>query len=360
MSSDLPSRKILKGRALRRCGTVSRRARVASVVTLVALLASRAHADDIASFYKGKQIIVAIGASPGGGYDLYGRLLSRFFGRYVPGHPTVVPENMPGAGGMHVANYVYGGAPKDGTAIGTFSRTLLTLPLFTSDSVFDPTKFGWLGSVSSDISLCITGKNSPVKQWNDILSQTAVMGGLSPGSDADIYALLYKNLFDAKIKLVSGYPGTTQILLAMERGEVDGLCGYSLSTATSTHPEWFSNRSVNFLLQAGLKKSSALPDVPMALDLTDDPVKEQILRVHLSAQAIAHPFAAPPGIPEDRKAALVNAFNETMKDPDYLEAAKQARIEVDPMTGDEINVLLGQIYATPKDILAKAAQAIAQ
>jgi tripartite-type tricarboxylate transporter receptor subunit TctC len=339
---------------------VSSAYKITSLLSLLGILGHPACADDVTDFYRGKQIGIAIGASPGGGYDLHARLLSRFFGRHVPGDPVVVPRNMPGAGGFRAANYVYGAAPKDGTVIGTFSRTLLTLPLFSSGTVFDATKFTWLGSVSDDTSLCFTRKDSPVKQWNDILSKGVSMGGLSPGSDADIYARLYKNLLGAQIKIISGYPGTNEILLAMDRGEVDGTCGYSLSTLITTRPEWVSSGSVNFLLQAGLKRARALPNVPMALELTDDPVKKQILNVHLAAQAIARPFAAPPGIPADRKAALVRAFNETMKDPDYLQAAAQMKLEVDPMTADEIGRLLGQIYATPKDVLTKAAQAIAE
>jgi tripartite-type tricarboxylate transporter receptor subunit TctC len=321
-------------------------------------LAQPARADGVENFYKGRTLTVAIGHSVGGGYDLYARLLSRFLGRHIPGQPTVVPQNMPGAGGLRVANYLYTVAPKDGSVIGIFSRSIPTLPLLSPPTTFDGTRFTWLGSVSSDTSLCLTSSRSPVKTWRDMLTKPLVMGGQSPGTDSDIYARLYKNVLGARIKLVSGYPGTNDITLAMERGEVDGICGLSWGTIKIAHPEWMRDKTVNFLLQAGLKKDSELPDVPLALDLIDDPEKKQVLYLHFAPQGMGRPFAAPPNIPEDRKAALIKAFDNTMKDPELLAEAAKEKMDINPMKGDEIDALLKQLYATPADVVAKAAKAI--
>src|SRR5713101_4482214 len=164
------------------------------------------HADGVEDFYMRRTLTVVIGYSAGGGYDLYARLLSRFLGKHIPGQPGVVPQNMPGAGGLRVTNYLYTVAPKDGSVIGTFSRSIPTLPLLSPPATFDGTKFTWLGSMSSDTSLCLTSSKSPVKTWRDMLTKPLVMGGQSPGADSDIYARLYKNVLGARIKLVSGYP----------------------------------------------------------------------------------------------------------------------------------------------------------
>jgi tripartite-type tricarboxylate transporter receptor subunit TctC len=321
--------------------------------------AAPAHADAVEEFYKNKTITMAIAYSVGGGYDLYARLLARFMHKHIPGQPNIVPQNMTGAGGLRVTNFLYSAAPKDGTAIGTFSRSLPTLPLFVPTSNFDGRKFTWLGSIASDTSLCLTGGKTAIKTWQDMLTKPVVMGGQSIGSDSDIYARLYRNVFGAQIKLVSGYPGTTDITLAMDRGEVDGICGLSWGTIKVAHATRIKEHSINLLLQAGLKKDPELPDVPLVSDLTDDLEKKQMLYLHVAPQGMGRPFAAPPDIPADRKAALINAFDATMKDPEFLAAAAKEGLDVSPMTGSEIDELLKQLYAMPPDIIAKAAKAIA-
>jgi tripartite-type tricarboxylate transporter receptor subunit TctC len=223
---------------------------------------------------------------------------------------------------------------------------------------FDGRKFGWIGSMSSDTSMCLTGSKSPIKTWHDMLTMPVVMGGQFAAADSDIYARLYDNVLGAKIKLVSGYPGTNDITLAMERGEVDGICGLSWGTIKVAHPEWVNGKTVNFLLQAALQKDPELTDVPLALDVIDDPEKKQILYLHFAPQAIGRPFAAPPGIPADRLAALVTAFDATMKDPELLAEAANEKMDIKPMSGHEVDGLLAKLYALPPSVLAKAAQAI--
>jgi tripartite-type tricarboxylate transporter receptor subunit TctC len=327
----------------------------ASLLVLGLALAEPSRADE---FYAGRTLTVLVGHSVGGGYDLYARMLGRFLGKHIPGQPMIVVQNMPGAGGLRLATYLYSAAPKDGSVIGTFSRSIPTLPLLAPPAAFDGTKFTWIGSMSSDTSLCLTGPRSPVKTWRDMLTKPSVMGGQSPGTDADIYARLYKNVLGAQIKLVSGYPGTNDITLAMERGEVDGICGLSWGTIKIAHPEWVRNRSVNFLLQAGLNKDPELPDVPLALDVIEDPEKRQVLFLHFAPQAMGRPFAAPPNIPAERKVTLLQAFDEMMRDPELLAEAAREQMDVNLMTGGEIDELLKQLYATPADIVAIAAKAI--
>ena len=317
-----------------------------------------AHAQSAEEFYKGKTINVVIGFSVGGGYDLYARHLARHIGKHIPGNPTVVPQNMPGAGSLKAANYLFTAAPKDGTTIGTFARTTGINPLLDSGATFDSRQFGWLGSVTDDVSLCVSWNATPIKTWQDFISKPSTMGGQGPSSEPDMFARLFKNVFGAPIKLVAGYPGTNEIALAMERGEVDGLCGISWSTVKSRHAQWLKEKKIDLLVQASFKKVPELNDVPLAMDETKDKEKLQILKLILAAQQMARPFAAPPGIPPERKAILVKAFDETMKDPDYLADAKKLDLDVNPVSGKELDELLAELYATPKDVVKRAGEAI--
>jgi tripartite-type tricarboxylate transporter receptor subunit TctC len=323
-----------------------------------ACIALPARAQSAEEFYKGKTINVMIGFSVGGGYDLYARHLAKYIGRHIPGNPTVVPQNMPGAGSLKAANYLFTAAPKDGTCIGTFARTTGINPLLESGATFDSRQFGWLGSVTDDVSLCVSWSATPIKTWQDFISKPSTMGGQGPSSEPDMFARLFKNVFGAPIKLVPGYPGTNEITLAMERGEVDGLCGISWSTVKTRHAQWLKEKKMNLLVQASFKKVPELKDVPLAMDETKDKEKLQILKLILAAQQMARPFAAPPGIPPERKAALVKAFDETMKDPDYLADAKRLDLDVNPVSGKELDELLAELYATPKDVVKRAGEAI--
>jgi tripartite-type tricarboxylate transporter receptor subunit TctC len=324
-----------------------------------ALLTSSAQAAGVEDFYRGKTVSLTIGYSVGGGYDAYGRLLARHLGKHIPGNPSVVPQNMTGAGSLKAANYLYSVAPKDGTVIGTFSRSQGIAPLLDK-AEFDSTKFTWLGSVTDEVSLCVTRHDAPVKTFSALQQTQATFGGEGAGSDPNIFALLYRNVFGAKIKIVTGYPGTNEIQLATERGEVDGLCGLSWSTLKGRYPHWLKDRKANILVQAGIKKQAELPDVPSASDLAKTPDQTQILNLVLIGQAMARPFAAPPGIPADRKAALIEAFERTTKDADFLAEAARLNFEVNPVPAAELDALLARAYATPKDVIAKAAKAMSE
>jgi tripartite-type tricarboxylate transporter receptor subunit TctC len=329
-----------------------------ALFALIAVVVSQpAQAQSVEEFYRGKSISLLIGFSVGGGYDLYARHLARHLGKHIPGNPTIVPQNMAGAGSLRAANFLYSAAPKDGTTIGTFARTTGINPLLESGATFDGTKFTWLGSVTDDVSTCVTWHTSPVKTFKDFLEKPVTLGGQGPSSEPDIFARLFKNVFGAPVKLVAGYPGTNEITLAMERGEVDGLCGLSWSTIKTRHAQSLRDKKINVLVQASFRRAPGL-DAPLVMEQTKDPEKLQILKLILAAQEMARPFAAPPDIPSDRKAALIAAFDATMKDPEYLAEAQKLNIDVNPVTAKALDDLLAELYATPKDVVQKASQAI--
>jgi tripartite-type tricarboxylate transporter receptor subunit TctC len=330
-----------------------------TIVAFAALLglAGLAIADSVEDFYKGRNVSLIIGYSVGGGYDAYARLLARYIGNHIPGVPSIVPQQMTGAGSLRAANFIYSVAAKDGSVFSTFSRSMGISPLIDK-AEFDSRKFTWLGSVTDDNTICVTWNSSPIKNWDDFLNKPSKFGGEGAGADPDIWTLLYKNVFGAKAQLVSGYPGTNDTVLAMERGEVDGLCGISWSTIKSRHAEWLTSHSVNIIVQAALKKEPEMAAVPLATDLVTNPEQLAIIKLLLTSQAMARPFAAPPEIPADRKAALIAAFDATMKDADFRAEAQKLDFEVRPVNAATIDALLMEVYATPKDVLDKAVKAI--
>jgi tripartite-type tricarboxylate transporter receptor subunit TctC len=327
------------------------------LVAAVAALASIARAEDAVDFYRGRSISMIIGYSVGGGYDAYARLLAHHIGRHIPGEPSIVPQQMTGAGSLRAANYLFSVAPKDGSVLGTFSRSMGIAPLL-GQAEFDSRKFAWLGSMTDDDTTCVTWNSSPIKNWSDFLSKPSKLGGLGADADPDIWALLYKNVFGAKVQLVSGYPGTNDVVLAMERGEVDGLCGLSWSTIKTRHAEWLTSHAVNIIVQAALKKEPEIAAVPLATDLVSGPEELQIIKLLLASQAMARPFAAPPELAADRKSALIAAFDATMRDADFLAEAQKLNFEIHPVSAATIDSLLAEVYATPKDVLSRAAKAI--
>ena len=327
------------------------------IVAALAALANVARADSVADFYKNRSVSMIIGYSVGGGYDAYALLLARYIGRHIPGEPSIVAQQMTGAGSLRAANYLFSVAPKDGSVLGTFSRSMGIAPLL-GQVEFDSRKFSWLGSMTDDDTTCVTWNSSPIKTWDDFLNKPSKLGGLGADADPDIWALLYKNVFGAKLQLVSGYPGTNDVVLAMERGEVDGLCGLSWSTIKTRHAEWLTSHAATIIVQAALKKEPQIAAVPLATDLVTKPEQLQIIRLLLASQAMARPFVAPPDIPADRKLALIAAFDATMRDADFLGEAQKLNFEIHPVSAPTIDGLLAEVYATPKDVLARAAKAI--
>ena len=327
-----------------------------ALAAAVVALASPARAQSAEEFYRGKSVTILVGFTAGGVYDLYARLLGRHIGRHIPGHPTIVVQNMPGAGSMKATQFVYGVAPKDGLTLATVSRGMVTEPLLNPASTgFDPTKLTWLGTVTSESSVCATWKTSPVKTWDDMFKREFSLGGSAVGADPDTFALILRNLFGAKVKLVTGYPGGNDINLAMERHEVDGRCGWSW-TSLKSQKNWLPQ--INVLVQFNLEKNADLPDVPMALERATNDEQRQVLRLLIAGQYVGRPFFTAPDIPADRKAALRAAFDATMKDPQFLADAAKLDLEISPIAAGPVDAFLADLYRTPKDVVAKAVTAI--
>ncbi len=325
---------------------------------VMAAVAAPAHADSVEDFYKGRTITVLIGYSPGGSYDAAGRVLARHMGRYIPGNPSLVPQNMPGAGTLNLVNYLYNVSPKDGTAFGIFARGMAMEPLIGgTNAKFDATKLTWIGSAANEISLCATYATSPVKNWNDALIKDFTVAGNGSGSDPDVFANVLRNAFGVKDRLISGYPGSAEISLAMERGEIDGRCGWSWSSIKAEKAQWLAEHKLNLIVQLALEKAADLPNVPLITDLATNDRQRQILKLIFSRQTMGRPFAGPPGIPADRAQALRHAFDLTMKDPEFLAEAATRGLEINPVSGPDVEKLITELYQTPKDVVAEAREA---
>ena len=317
-----------------------------------------AHSDSVEDFYRGRSINVVIGYGVGGGYDTYARLLARHIGRHIPGNPSVVPQNMPGAGGLKATHYLYNIAPKDGTAIGTVARGQPLTPLLLGDKSFDATKLTWIGSVTDEASLCLSWSSSSAKTWQDLLTKETLFGGEGQGADPDMFATALNRIFGAKIRVITGYHSTRELTLGMERGEIEGICGVSASTLVSQQPEWVEGKKVNLLVQMALRKDERFHSVPLIAEFAKTEEQRQVIKLVIAGQAIARPFFGPPGIPEERKMALRTAFDKTMQDPEFRADALHGKMDVNPMSGADMEAFLKGLYGLPKDLVEKATQAI--
>jgi tripartite-type tricarboxylate transporter receptor subunit TctC len=336
------------------------------VLVIIALLAGLGGvrpggaADSVEAFYKGKTMQLLIGFGPGGGYDLYGRAVARHLGRFIPGNPTIVPQNMAGAGSVRAASSLYNAAPKDGTVIGTFSRGIIVDTLLGANKgQFEAQNFGWLGSVTNEVSVCGFSRSSGIRSFDDMLTKDTTVGSSGTADDLGVYANVLRSVFNAKLKLISGYPGTADILLAVERGELGGLCGWSWSTLKSRSKKLYDSGEITVPVQLGLTPHEDLPNVPLITTLTKDPAKVAVLKLIFSRQTLARPFAAPPGIPEERLRALRTAFDATMQDKEFLAEAQKLDLEVRPVSGAEIDELVLNLSKTPAEIRKLAAEASA-
>ena len=296
-----------------------------------------------------------ISFSAGGGYDAYARLIMRHMTRHIPGNPKSVSKQYTGAGGLRTLNALYNVFPQDGTVIGQIGRSAIAQPLWGAKGAkFDGSKLKWLGSANTEYSLCVFWHGSKFKSTEDLLTKRPNMGGVGIGSSIDVFTLLANNLLGAKIKLITGYPGGADINLAMQKGELDGRCGWSWSSIQSTQPAWLRDNKINFTLQYALKKHPDLQAVPMINDLVKSERDKQALKVHLAPQAYGRPFAVGPKVPHDRYVALREAFWKTLHDPIFLADTKKRKLPITPLSGQDVQKLVNEIYALPKDLLAYA------
>jgi tripartite-type tricarboxylate transporter receptor subunit TctC len=310
-------------------------------------------------FYKGRQITFLVGAGAGGGYDAYYRAFARYVVRHIPGNPTIVPKNMPAASGLAAANTLYASAERDGATIGAFPNDIPMDPLFGNPGArYEAQKLNWLGSLGKLENVCATWITSPVKTIAQARTREVIVAAAAATSNSAIMPKVINALLGTRFKPVIGYDPGSGMTLALESGETEGVCGLSWSTMKAARPHWISDHKLNVLVQMGLAKLPELPDVPSALDLVNDPVKQQVLRLILIRQELGRPVAAPPGLPADRLAVLRAAFEETIKDQDFLAEAARLQLEIEPLSAREIEALLANAYATPKPIVQEAAALI--
>ena len=332
-------------------------ARVAFLLAVAWLcLPSLKGAAQPAQFYRGKQIVMLIASGAGGGYDAYARALARHMARHIPGNPTIVPKNTPGAGGLIAANTLYNSSAPDGLTFAALTNGSAMDPLFGEKAArFDGQKFGWIGSIGKLENICVTWKGSPITRIEQARLREVTVSATGATGNSAIMPKIVNEFLGTKFKVIGGYAEGAGQTLALERGEVDGICGLSYSTLKAARPDWFRDKKLNVLLQIGLEKLRDLPDVPNAIDLVPDAEKRKVLELILIRQEMGRPFAAPPGMPADRLAILRNAFEATLKDPAFIAAAAKLQLEIDPLTGVQIEALLKTAYAAPKPIVTRAA-----
>ena len=303
----------------------------------------------------GRTVQVIVGFGPGGGFDIWGRLVARHIGRHLPGNPTVVVQNMPGAGGFIAANNIYNVAAKDGTAMALVASSTPLGPIFgAAGARFDSTRFTWLGTPTIDTNTCVA-LNSPqvrVKTLNDLYENELVVGGTGPGAGTYAWPKGLSGLLGMKFKVIGGFPSASNVLLAMERGEVEGVCVTGL---VNLRPDWISNKTVNVLFQGGAASSTSLKGVPFVADLAKTPEQRAAIEFLYAGENIGRPFFAPPDMPADRAKMLQDAFMATMRDPEFLADAKKQKLDVEPRDGAHITEVIRKAFATPKSIVDQVA-----
>jgi tripartite-type tricarboxylate transporter receptor subunit TctC len=332
-------------------------------VVAVALLAIGplpvASAQSPADFYKGKTIDLYIGYSAGGGYDVYARALARHMGRFIPGNPTILAKNMPGAGSLVLANWLYNVAPRDGTAFGIIARGTAFDPLLGSTKAqFDASKFNWIGSMNNEVSVCVAWHTTGITTLEQVQRKELTVGGSGPVADTDQFPKVLNATIGTRFKIVTGYPGGNDIDLAMERGEVMGRCGWSWSSVIATHKSWIDDKKINVLVQLSLSKHADLPHVPLIMDFARTQEQKQIFNLVFARQPMGRPFLAPPGIPAERVAVLRKAFMDTMKSGEFLAEAEKMQLEINPVSGDAVQKIVQEVYRTPKAVAAAVAQMV--
>jgi len=325
--------------------------RLAALVLAVLFNAST-RADDVADFYRGKELRLIISASIGGGYDIYARAVARHLGGHIPGNPAVVPQNMPAAGGLGAANHLNNVAARDGSVIALFQNTVPLEPFFDNKQAqFDAAKFGWLGTPTTETALYMFWHSSRIKTLADAQRQEFVAGAAGAASTPAFYGRVFNQIFNFKARFITGYPGQNEILLALENGEVEAMASPFWSSLKTARPGWYADGKIRFLFQYGSEPHPDLKDVPLALDLLPNAADNVLLAAAAVPLGLGRPFGAPPGIPADRLAALRSAMMATFKDPAFLADCERQRLEcMNAKTGAEIDALINRAYATPADI----------
>jgi tripartite-type tricarboxylate transporter receptor subunit TctC len=317
------------------------------------IAAPAAHADAISDFYKGKQLRMLIGYGPGGGYDIYGRLVAEFLPRHIPGNPIIVPQNMPGGGSFVAAKYMQDAAPKDGTVFGSLAQTLALDSMTNTTVKIDVTKFNYLGRVVTNIDTGVALPKSGIKSFEDARAKQFVVGTSGGGSTTVLFPTALNAYGGAKFKLVRGYQGTTDIVLAMERGEVDIVGAYGLPGIVVSQPGWLERNEATFLYQASLKRHRLIPNVPTLPELATSDEGRLVLHAAASTGEFGRSILTTPGVPAERLAALRAGFAAMLKDPDFLATAEKRKLMIDPATGEELDALVQETLKLPHEVAVK-------
>ncbi len=325
-----------------------------AVILLLATMSGAASAQD-APFYKGKTLRIVISTGVAGGYAEYARVLAEHMGRHIAGHPNLIVQSMPGAGGLTATNYLYAQAPQDGTAIGMVHSTVPLAPLWGGRGVrFDTLKFNWLGALDRADGMCITWRTSSVKTWSDLVNKESTVGSSGVGSQMDTYPAMLNKLFGTRMKVIGGYKSGTDIYLAMERGEVDGRCGGQLTVIKATRPDWLTERKIHVPILIAENRSALFPDTPAIMEFVHDEATRRQLELLMVSQSMDRPMLAPPGVPAERVKLLRDALEAVMRDEAFLAEVERRNLQVSPVFGEEMTRMLQRAFAAPPEVISAA------
>jgi tripartite-type tricarboxylate transporter receptor subunit TctC len=330
------------------------------VLPVLALLLSgaiaSAHAETVAEFYRGKAVTL-VDYSSGGGNDVLAHLIAAHIKKFIPGNPTVIVKSIIGAAGVQEANYLYSTAPKDGTVFGTLNRGIAFAKLFGATAAqFDPLRFNWIGNTTRDVLLGASWQTSPVKTIADARKTELIVGATAPDGETAQVPMALNATTGTKFKVVYGYSGGSEILIAMERGEIGGRLSWTYESLVSTNPDWLRDGKINILFQSGKTADPRLPTVPLALDYAKGPMERRVLELIFSKLEMSRPYTLPPDVPADRVAALGDAFMATMADPEFRAAAAKAQIDLSPIDGKEVRAIVEQAVSSPPEIIQRVRQ----
>ena len=301
----------------------------------------------VEAFYRGQNLRILVGYGPGTGYDVYARVLGRHIARFLPGQPTIVIQNMPGAASLTMTNNLYNVAPRDGSSIGLPARGLLIEPLFGNDNArYDGRKFTWIGSMSREVATCFSWATTGIKRIEDVQKKEMLIGATGNVSPSFLFPQIMNTMIGTKFKIVPGYPDSGAVGMAMERGELEGYCSFSWGSLKSARRDWLDNKRINIMAQLTVNKTPELADVPSIMEYAKDDTTRQAFELIFADQEMARPVGGPPDIPADRVAALRAAFMATMKDKDYAADAEKSGIDIDPIDGPAVAAILDRLYKT--------------
>jgi tripartite-type tricarboxylate transporter receptor subunit TctC len=334
---------------------------IACIAVTVHAASVAAAQDTVEQFYRGKTLNIIVGGAAGGGYDNYGRALGRYMSKYLPGNPAIVVQNMPGAGGNKAAGYMYAVAPKDGTAIGLLFPGSILAPLLADTPIqHDPARFIHVGSANSDVYTCVVRSDTPIMSFKDAFTQEVIIGASNEGGTTRDMPALSNNVLGTKFRIVTGYAGTREIALAVERRETHGLCGFGYTSLLGVRPQWVTDKFVRIIVQENAKGAPALnkQGVPRTIDFAKTPEDRQVMELVYSQAVIGRPYVLPEGVPAERVAALRKAFMAAHTDPALLAESAKMKLDIEPISGADVQTMVAQLFAMPARIVERAKQSL--